>query len=119
MFKYGGFFEGLAVTAFLGAHLGIILLVCLLKKYNYVINEYITDFNKSSIKSWLIRSLASGIFILLHYLISWSSSLSIIFLFKSAISFCLTTLGIYFIGIFLSNYCNLANENITKTSLIK
>ena len=117
MIKHIGFFEGLAVTALIGAHLGIILLILLLKKNNYVINGEITQFNQSSVKRWLLRLpilLVSGIFILLYFLIPGSSALSVIFIFKSAISFLLTTLGIYFVGVFLSINCNLANENISK-----
>lgn len=122
MLKHDGFFQALAITALLGAHLGILVLVCLLKKNNYVINGYITDFNQSSIKRWLIRLpilIVSGIFILLYYLVSGNSALSVVFIFKSAVSFFLTTLGIYFIGIFISITCNLANENITKINLMK
>ena len=117
MIKHDGFFQGLAITALIGAHLGIILLIFFLKKNNYVINGNITQFNYSSVKRWLLRLpilLVSGIFILLYFLISGSSALSIIFIFKSAISFLLTTLGMYFVGIFLSIKCNLANENISK-----
>jgi membrane-associated phospholipid phosphatase len=117
MIKHDGFFQGLAITALIGAHLGIILLIFFLKKNNYVINGNITQFNYSSVKRWLLRLpilLVSGIFILLYFLISGSSALSVIFIFKSAISFLLTTLGMYFVGIFLSIKCNLANENISK-----
>lgn len=117
MLKHDGFFQALAITSIIGAHLGIILLVCFLKKYNYVINGYITEFNKSSVKRWLIRLpilIFSGIFLILNFTIPGSSSLSIIFIFKSALSFFLTTLGIYFVGIFISIHCNLANESIQK-----
>lgn len=118
MLRHDGFFQALAITSLLGAHLGIILLVIVLKKYNYVINEYITEFNKSSVQRWLKRLpilIISGVFIILNFCIPGDSKLSIVFLFKSALSFFFTTLGIYFIGIFLSIHCNLANENITRT----
>jgi hypothetical protein len=117
MLRYDGFFQALSLTAVIGAHLGIILLVCLLKKYNYVINGYITEFNRSSVKRWLIRLpilIISGIFLLLNFCIPGKSSLSVIFIFKSAISFFLTTLGIYFVGIFICIHCNFANESIEK-----
>ena len=117
MLRYDGFFQALALTAIIGAHLGIILLVCLLKKYKYVINGHITEFIRSSVKRWLIRLpilIVCGIFMLLHFCIPGSSPLSVIFIFKSAISFFLTTLGIFFIGIFISIHCNLANERIER-----
>ena len=117
MFKHDGFFQALSLTSIIGAHLGIILLVSLLKKLNYVINEYIAEFNKSSVKRWLIRLpilLISGIFIILNFTVSGSNALSIVFLFKSAISFFLTTLGLYFIGVFICIHFNLSNENIER-----
>ena len=117
MLKHEGFFQGLAITAILGAHLGIILLVYLLKKNNYNINGYITQFNNSSIKKWLIRLpilLISGIFIILYFCVPGDSPLSIIFIFKSSLSFFLTTLGIYFVGIFICIYYNFANECIVR-----
>jgi len=117
MLKHDGFFQGLAETSIIGAHLGIIILVYLLKKNNYAINGYITEFNKSSVKRWLLRLpilIISGIFMILNFTIPGDTSLSIIFIFKSALSFFFTTLGIFFIGIFISIHCNLANENITR-----
>ena len=51
---------------------------------------------------------------LLYFCIPGSSPLSVIFIFKSAISFFLTTLGIFFVGIFISIHCNLANERIER-----
>lgn len=114
-YKYDGFFQALAITSLIGAHLGIILLVRLLKKKNYVINGYITEFNQSSVKRWLIRLpilIISGIFIILNFTIPGDSSLAIIFIFKSALSFFLTTLGIYFVGIFICIHYDFANENI-------
>jgi len=68
MFKNDGFFQALSLTSIIGAHLGIILLISLLKKLNYVIYEYIAEFNKSSVKRWIIRLpilLISGIFIII------------------------------------------------------
>ena len=117
MLRHDGFFQALAITSMLGAHLGIILLVNILKKFNFVINEYITEFNKSSVKRWLIRLpilIVSGIFIILSFCIPGDAKLSIVFLFKSALCFFLTTLGVYFVGIFICIYNNLANENITR-----
>ena len=115
--KNDGFFQGLCITAILGAYIGIILLIILLRKHNYIIDGNIIEFNKSSIKRWLIRLpilIISAIFILLYFLISGKSSLSIIFIFKSALSFFFTALGVYFIGIFLSIHLNLANEKIKR-----
>lgn len=115
--KYDAFFQALSITAVLGAHIGIILLIYVLKKNKYIIDGNITEFNRSSIKRWLKRLpilIISAIFIILYYVISGNSSLAIIFLFKSAISFFLTAFGIYFVGIFICIHCNLANENIKK-----
>ena len=117
MLKHDGFFQGLAITAIIGAHLGIILLVYLLKKNNYIINGYITQFNNSSIKKWLIRLpilLISGIFIILYFCVPGDSPLAIIFIFKSSLSFFLTTLGIYFVGIFICIHYNFSNECIVR-----
>ena len=117
LLKYDGFFQALAIVAILGAHLGIILLIQMLKMNNYIINGAIIEFNKSSVKRWLIRLpilIVSGIFILLYYLIPGDKSLAVIFIFKSALSFLLTSFGIYFVGIFISIICNLANEEIKK-----
>ena len=117
MLKNDGFFQALAITSMLGAHLGMIILIFLLNKFNYIINEYIVEFNKSSVKRWFLRLpvlLLSGIFILLNFFVSGSNDLSIVFLFKSAISFFLTTLGLYSLGIFLCIRFNIANENIEK-----
>ena len=117
MLKNDGFFQALAITSMLGAHLGMIILIFLLNKFNYIINEYIVEFNKSSVKRWFLRLpvlLLSGIFILLNFFVSGSNDLSIVFLFKSAISFFLTTLGLFSLGIFLCIRFNIANENIEK-----
>ena len=89
----------------------------MLKINNYIINGSIIEFNRSSVKRWLIRLpilIVSGIFILLYYLIPGDKSLAVIFIFKSALSFLLTSFGIYFVGIFISIICNLANEEIKK-----
>mgnify|MGYP002625668217 CR=1 FL=1 len=115
--KYDGFFQALAIVAILGAHLGIILLIQLLKVNNYIINGAIIEFNKSSVKRWLLRLpilIVSGVLILLYYLVPGGKPLAIIFIFKSALSFFLTAFGIYFVGIFISILCNLANEEIKR-----
>ena len=115
MLKHDGFFQALSLTSLLGAHLGIIVLIFTLKKLNYIINGFIIEFNKSSIKKWLIRLpilLLSGIFIILYFCIPGDISLAVIFIFKSALPFFLTTFGIYFLGIFICIHYNLSNENI-------
>lgn len=115
--KYDGFFQALAIFAILGAHIGIILLIQILKLNNYIINGAIIEFNRSSVKRWLIRLpilIVSGVFILLYYLIPGDKSLAVIFIFKSALSFFLTAFGIYFVGILISIICNLANEEIKR-----
>ena len=115
MLKNDGFFQALSLTSLLGAHLGIIVLIFTLKKLNYIINGFIIEFNKSSIKKWLIRLpilLLSGIFIILYFCIPGDISLAVIFIFKSALPFFLTTFGIYFLGIFICIHYNLSNENI-------
>ena len=115
MLKHDGFFQALSLTSLLGAHLGIIVLIFLLKKLNYNINGFIIEFNKSSIKNWFIRLpilLLSGIFIILYFCIPGDISLTLIFIFKSALSFFLTTFGIYFLGMFICIHFKLSNENI-------
>lgn len=115
MLKYDGFFQALSLTSLLGAHLGIIALIFSLKKLNYIINGSIIEFNKSSIKNWFIRLpilLLSGIFIILYFCIPGDISLALIFIFKSALPFFLTTFGIYFLGIFICIHYKLSNENI-------
>lgn len=115
MLKHDGFFQALSLTSLLGAHLGIIVLIFLLKKLNYNINGFIIEFNKSSIKNWFIRLpilLLSGIFIILYFCIPGDISLTLIFIFKSALPFFLTTFGIYFLGMFICIHFKLSNENI-------
>ena len=114
--KNDGFTQSLAITSIIGGHLGIILLIYVLRKLNYKI-EYINEFNKSSIKRWFIRLpiiIVSGIFLILYVVIPKKSPLAVIIIFKFALPFFLTTLGIYFVGILLSIYFNFANENISK-----
>ena len=114
--KNDGFTQALAVTSIIGAHLGIILLIYVLKKLNYKI-EYINEFNKSSIKRWFIRLpilILSGIFLILHFALPKSCPLAVIIIFKFALPFFLTAFCIYFLGIFICVYFNFANESIIK-----
>ena len=111
-----GFTQALAITSILGAHLGIILLIYLLRKSKFKI-DYVNEFNQSSVKRWFIRLpilILSGIFLLLNLLLPKNSPLSIIIIFKFALSFFFTTFGIYFVGIFICIYFNFANEKIIK-----
>jgi len=113
LLKNDGFTQSLAITSIVGAHLGIILLLYVLKKLKYKI-DYINEFNKSSIKRWFIRLpilIVSGIFLILYYVIPKSSPLGVIILFKFAVPFFLTAFCIHFIGIFICIYFNFANEN--------
>ena len=114
--KNDGFTQALAVTSIIGAHLGIILLIYVLKKLNYKI-EYINEFNKSSIKRWFIRLpilILSGIFLILYFALPKSCPLAVIIIFKFALPFFLTAFCIYFVGIFICVYFNFANESIIK-----
>ena len=114
--KNDGFTQALAITSIIGAHLGIILLIYVLKKLNYKI-EYINEFNKSSIKRWFIRLpilILSGIFLILYFVIPKGSPLAVIIIFKFALPFFLTAFCIYFIGIFICVYFSYANESIIK-----
>ena len=116
LLKNDGFTQGLCITSLLGAYLGIILLIYLLKKLKYSV-EYINEFNSSSIKRWIIRFpilILSGIFFILYLVIPKSSPLSIIIIFKFAVAFFFTGFGVYFLGIFLCVYFNFSNENIKK-----
>ena len=103
LLKNDGFTQSLAITSIVGAHLGIILLLYVLKKLKYKI-DFINEFNRSSIKRWFIRLpilIVSGIFLILYYVIPKSSPLGVIILFKFAVPFFLTAFCIHFIGIFI------------------
>ena len=116
-FKNGGFFQSLLILALLGAHLGLKILVILLTKFNYIINEYINEFNYSSIKRWFFRIviiILSMFSCILYFSISDKCDLVYIFIFKFGLSFFLISFGLYSIGIFFSIYFNCANENISK-----
>ena len=115
-FKNNGFFQSLCITASLGSYYGLYLLFYLLKKKQYVIDGNIIEFNKSSVKRFFIRLpiiLLSLIWFLINILVPGSSSLVLIFIFKSALSFFLVTFSVFSIGIFFSIYFNAANENIS------
>ena len=116
-FKNGGLFQSLLILALLGAHLGLKILVILLSKFNYIINEYINEFNHSSVKRWFFRIIIlilSMFSCILYFSISEKSGLVYIFIFKFGLSFFLISFGLFSIGIFFSIYFNCANENISK-----
>jgi membrane-associated phospholipid phosphatase len=114
--KTTGFTQALGITSIIGAHLGTILLIYVLKKFNYKIDN-INEFNRTSIKKWFMRLpilILSVIFVILYIAVPKSSTLAIIVIFKFALAFFLTGFGIYFTGIFICIYCNFGNENIKK-----
>lgn len=116
-FKNGGFFQSLLILALLGSHLGLKILVILLSKFNYILNEYINEFNHSSVKRWFFRIiilLLSMFSCILYFSISEKCDLVYIFIFKFGLSFFLILFGLYGLGIFFSIYFNCANENISK-----
>ena len=116
-FKNGGFFQSLLILALLGAHLGLKLLVILLTKFGYILNEYINEFNHSSAKRWFFRIpilIFSMFSCIIYFSISEKCDLEYLFIFKFGFSFFLISFGLYSIGIFFSIYFNCANENITK-----
>ena len=118
LLKNDGFTQALAITSMIGAHLGLFLLIYILKKLKYSI-EYLNEFNQSSVKRWFIRLpilIISAIFILLYFIIPKKSSLAIIIIFKFALTFFLTSFGLYLAGIFLCIYFNFSNEKITKSN---
>ena len=117
LLKNDGFTQALAITSMIGAHLGLFLLIYILKKLKYSF-EYLNEFNQSSAKRWFIRLpilIISAIFIILYFVIPKKSSLAIIIIFKFALSFFLTSFGLYLVGIFLCIYFNFSNEKIQKS----
>ena len=115
-FKHGSLFQCLLITALIGAHLGLKILLILLIKNKYNINLYINQFNQSSFKRWVLRLLlliASMLGIGIYLVVPGNSDLIYIFLFKISLAFFLGLFGLHSIGIFLSIYLNIANENIS------
>ena len=122
MLMHDGFFQSLAITSVPGSFFGILTLFILLKKNNFVVDEFVVKFNYSGWKRWLKRLpilIVSAIPILLSFLIPGSSSLTVIFLFKSALSFLLTSFCIYAFGVFFAIYFDFANEEITEKIVVK
>ena len=118
LLKNDGFTQALVITSMIGAHLGLFLLVHVLKKLKYNI-EYLNEFNQSSVKRWFIRLpilIISGICLILYVVVPKKSPLAIIIIFKFAITMFLTSFGLYFVGIFLCIYFNFSNEKITKSN---
>lgn len=114
--KTTGFTQALGITSIIGAHLGIILLIYVLKKFNYKIDN-INEFNRTSIKKWFMRLpilILSVIFVILYIAVPKSSPLAIIVIFKFALPFFLTAFGIYFFGVFICVRFNLVNKDIIK-----
>ena len=114
--KTTGFTQALGITSLIGAHLGIILLIYVLKKFKYKIDN-INKFNRTSIKKWFIRLpilILSGIFVIFYFAVPKSSPLSIIVIFKFALPFFLTAFSLYFFGVFISVSFNLVNHDIKK-----
>ena len=120
-FKHGSLFQCLLITALIGAHLGLKILLILLIKNKYNINLYINQFNQSSFKRWVLRLLlliASMLGIGIYLVVPGNSDLIYIFLFKISLAFFLGLFGLHSIGIFLSIYLNIANENISNIEKI-
>ena len=114
--KTTGFTQALGITSIIGAHLGTILLIYVLKKFNYKIDN-INEFNRTSIKKWFMRLpilILSVIFVILYIAVPKSSPLAIIVIFKFALPFFLTAFGIYFFGVFICVRFNLVNKDIIK-----
>ena len=114
--KTTGFTQALGITSIIGAHLGTILLIYVLKKFNYKIDN-INEFNRTSIKKWFMRLpilILSVIFVILYIAVPKSSPLAIIAIFKFALPFFLTAFGIYFFGVFICVRFNLVNKDIIK-----
>ena len=114
--KTTGFTQALGITSIIGAHLGTILLIYVLKKFNYKIDN-INEFNRTSIKKWFMRLpilILSVIFVILYIAVPKSSPLAIIVIFKFTLPFFLTAFGIYFFGVFICVRFNLVNKDIIK-----
>ena len=121
-FKEDGLFQSLSITAVIGAYLGILFLLKLLKFRNYIINENIINWNKIKNNTKWFYSIpiiiASGLGIILYYFIPGNSPLFIIFCFKSAIPFFLAAFGIHSFGIYYCIYYKIANRDLYKMEMI-
>ena len=117
-FKEDGLFQSLSITALIGAHMGILFLLKILKIKNYLINESVINWNKKTkSKRWILRIpviALSGFGIILYYFIPDNSPLFVIFCFKSALPFFLTSFGIHSFGIYYCIYYKFANRDVYK-----
>lgn len=117
-YKNDGLFQSLSITSIIGAQIGIDLLFKILKIKNYLINVSIIEWNKKKfIKKIILRIpiiMISSIGIILYFIIPGNLPLIFIFIFKSAIPFLISMIGIHSIGIYLCIILKIANNEIYK-----
>lgn len=115
---HDGFYQSLSIFGLIGTHLGMYLLFNIMDKKYSGISEHIINFNQNSTVSHFFCRLGiillSGIGIVLYFVIPGTWNIAIIFIFKGALGFFLGLFGLYFIGIYLCIYLNIANQNITS-----
>ena len=119
MYKNDGFYQSLSITAVIGSHLGILILMILIEKKFGVVNENLIIWNRVIFKYWLFRLpilIISGIGIILYLIIPGKWNLALVFIFKSVTPFFLATLGLFSLGIYYSIYCGFSYYLIDKNN---
>ena len=120
-YKNEGLSQSLSITSLIGAQFGMILLMKVLKKKNYLINTSIIEWNKTKLKKFFLRIpiiFLSSLGIFFNFFIPVDLPLIIIFIFKSGVPFFLCLFGIHFFGIFLCINLHVANSEIYKMDVL-
>ena len=119
MFKNDGFYQSLSISAVIGSHLGILVLMILIEKKFGIVSENLIIWNRVIFKYWLFRLpilIISGIGIILYLIIPGKWSLALVFIFKSITPFFLATFGMFSFGIYYSIYCGFSFYQIDNNN---
>jgi hypothetical protein len=119
MFKNDGLYQSLSISAVIGAHLGILILIMLIEKKFGHVSEKLIIWNRVIFKYWLFRLpilIISGIGIILYLIIPGKWNLALVFIFKSVTPFFLATLGLFSLGIYYSIYFGFSFYLIDKNN---
>ncbi len=112
-FNNDGLFGSFSLFAVIGCHNGIFFLIFLLKKYNKNINYYaLLNWNETKWMNKLFLFLSTVLFaspLILQLIISGKANLIIIYTFKVAIPFLISTICIYGLNIFFCIRIKIAN----------
>ena len=122
MFKNDGLYQSLSISAVIGAHLGILILIMLIEKKFGHVSEKLIIWNRVIFKYWLFRLpilIVSGIGIILYFLIPGKWNLALVFIFKSIIPFFLATFGLYSFGIYYSIYYGFSYYQVDYNNINK